>query len=57
MHLYGNNKLNVLYFQRYMRIVVNKQWRVYLDLGRAGSLRFTVILNLPQITAYARGSE
>ena len=21
-----------------MRIVVNKQWRVYLDLGRAGSL-------------------
>ena len=35
-----------------MRIVVYKQWRVYLDFGRACSLRFTVILNLPQITAY-----
>ena len=35
-----------------VRIVVNKYWRVYLDIGRAGSLSL-VILNLPQITAYA----
>ena len=32
-----------------MRIVVNKQWRVYLDFGRAGSLSLQ-----SQITAYAR---
>ena len=32
-----------------MRIVVNKHWRVYLDFGRAGSLYFTVILNLTQL--------
>ena len=41
-----------------MRIVVNKHWRVYLDFGRAGSLYYvTVILKLPQLTAYARSSE
>ena len=29
----------------------------HLDFGRAGSLYFTVILNLPQLTAYAPSSE
>ena len=28
----------LLYFQREMRIDVNKHWPVYLDFGRAGSL-------------------
>ena len=27
-----------------MRIVVNKQWRVYLDFGRAGSLSLQLYL-------------
>ena len=40
-----------------MRIVVNKHWQVYIGFGRTGSLSYTVILNLPQIIAYARSSE
>ena len=40
-----------------MRIVVNKHWQVYLDFGRAGSLCFTVILNLPMITAFLVNSH
>ena len=40
-----------------MGIVVNKHWRVYLDFGRAGSLNFIVILNLPRITAYVVNSH
>ena len=39
-----------------MRIDVNKQWQVYLDFGRAGSLSL-VIFNLPQIIAFERSSE
>ena len=42
----------LLCFQRKMRIVVNKHWRVYLDFGRAGSLNL-----LLQITAYVHGNE
>ena len=36
---------------------MNKHWQVYIGFGRTGSLSYTVILNLPQIIAYARSSE
>ena len=32
------NDSRLLMFQRSMRIHVNKNWRVYLDFGRAGCL-------------------
>ena len=54
---FGELIISIIVVSKIVRIVVNKHWRVYLDFERAGSLYFTAIFNLPQLTAYARSSE